>query len=130
MRNLYFAISFVLSLVSCAGNASSNQANSSQPEPEPEPRTAFSYDGGVIYLYDNSHRAEVNGTSGAWSYCNDMNAYVKGNVIKPYYYVNYGNGDIAVISIAKGMIYFGTEESAVANQRNVRLWHEYRKSKE
>lgn len=80
--------------------------------------------------YGTNHKAEVNGISGEWSYCNDKNVAVHSNSLKPYYYVNYGNNNIAVISVAKGMIYFGTERSAAENEKKIQLWHEYRKSRE
>ena len=115
---------FVLCMVSCVNNGGRNSQQES-----PKTKTVFTYDGGSIVLYDNGS-ASVNGVGGLWSYCDDMNISPSMNNIKPYYYVNYGNNNIAVISVKIGLIYFGPEREASDNRNWTSRWHEYRKHRE
>lgn len=101
--------------------------NTKSPTTEPT-KTVYTYDGGSIILTDNPPIASVNGTSGNWSFVPDQGR--RNLPPQPYYYVLYGNNKVAIISEGKGMIYFGTEDDAVRDERVLSKWHEYRKHRE
>lgn len=125
MKHLTSLLIAILCLTSCmnTGGRNSQQQNTTQS------KTVFTYDGGSIVLYDNNS-ASVNGIGGLWSYCDDTDILPSMNNITPYYYVNYGNNNIAVISVKIGMIYFGPEREASDNRSRSSMWHEYRKHRE
>ncbi|MBR4479309.1 MAG: hypothetical protein IKO88_04825 [Bacteroidales bacterium] len=110
--------------LSCSGKIH-RQGKSQSAEPT---KTVFTYDGGEIVLTDEPHIATVNGVSGNWSYIPDEGK--RNRPPQPYYYIYYGNNQTAIVSEGKGMIYFGTEDEAVRDERKISKWHEYRKYRE
>lgn len=125
MKHFISLLVAILCLTSCMNTGGRN----SQQQNTPQSKTVFSYDGGTIVLYDNKS-ASVNGVGGLWSYSDDTDILPSLNNITPYYYVNYGNNNIAVISVKIGMIYFGPEREASDNRYRASMWHEYRKHRE
>lgn len=118
---LSILVGFVLIIGACKSKTTNNQTTAPT-------KTVFTYNGGSIVLTDNPHIASVNGTSGNWSYVPDKGR--RDWPPQPYYFVYYGNDKVAIISEGKGMIYFGTEDEAVRDERVISKWHEYRKHRE
>lgn len=125
MKHYFTLLMLAVSAFCCSACMSTG----TQEKQQEKTKTVYSYEGGRIELLDNG-KASVNGVSGLWSYCDDKNVAVSLNNIKPYYYVNYGNNQIAVISVKNWMLFFGTENEASEYASRPSKWKEYRKTRE